>query len=282
MEVTPTEFVRRPILPALSGLVAGRCGFSEDLRYITPRHLPAGSLAPVVIAWGAGLDMAEATGASGAGRRYVSLVSGFRTGPTLTNHSGAYEGVQVYLTPLGVRRILALPGIEIADHVLDLVDVAPRLAALADRLAASPSWAERFAVVDQTLLGLARRGREEHPAVGWLWHELIRSGGRAPIRELIERTGFTHRHVGALFRREVGLSPKAAAGVVRFEHAAAALRAGASPARVAAEAGYADQSHLTREFSRFAGDTPSSWTNETRPSAYSALDRDPQDLVGQG
>jgi len=46
------------------------------------------------------------------------------------------------------------------------------------------------------------------------------------------------------------------AKLVRFDHAAHRLAAGASPARVAADSGYADQSHLHREMQEFVEMTP--------------------------
>jgi len=47
-----------------------------------------------------------------------------------------------------------------------------------------------------------------------------------------------------------------AARLVRFDHAVHRLAAGHSPALVAAEGGYADQSHLHRDIVAFAGLTP--------------------------
>jgi AraC-like DNA-binding protein len=45
------------------------------------------------------------------------------------------------------------------------------------------------------------------------------------------------------------------------------VRAGALDlAAVAAECGYADQSHLAREFRRFAGTSPSGWIAEEFPN----------------
>lgn len=71
------------------------------------------------------------------------------------------------------------------------------------------------------------------------------------------------------FRDQVGLSPKAAAGVVRFERAAADL--GRRPrAEVAVAHGYADQSHLTREVVRYAGEPPRVLEAARRPTAYTA------------
>jgi AraC-like DNA-binding protein len=70
-----------------------------------------------------------------------------------------------------------------------------------------------------------------------------------PTRTLRERT-----------HREIGLSPKRILRVVRLHTALhAARRAGASWSDIASRAGYADQSHLTREMHDLLGETPSSW-----------------------
>ena len=61
---------------------------------------------------------------------------------------------------------------------------------------------------------------------------------------------------GPAFRSQIGLTPKRAAQLVRFDHAAHRLAAGHSAARVAADSGYADQSHLHHAVTAFAGMTP--------------------------
>jgi Helix-turn-helix domain len=66
------------------------------------------------------------------------------------------------------------------------------------------------------------------------------------------------RHLAARFERDVGVSPKQAARLIRFE--AARRRLGAVPlARLAAEHGYADQAHLAREFRALAGTPPTAF-----------------------
>jgi AraC-like DNA-binding protein len=70
----------------------------------------------------------------------------------------------------------------------------------------------------------------------------------------------------------VGLAPKQAARVVRFQRAARLLvpwagdAAPAAPsiAEVAAACGYADHAHLVREFRALAGCTPSEFLAEWR------------------
>lgn len=58
------------------------------------------------------------------------------------------------------------------------------------------------------------------------------------------------------FRSQIGLTPKRAAQLVRFDHAAHLLAGGEAAARVAASSGYVDQSHLHREVKAFTGATP--------------------------
>jgi AraC-like DNA-binding protein len=83
--------------------------------------------------------------------------------------------------------------------------------------------------------------------------------GDVRIDELSSRLGCTRQHLAARFRNEVGLTPKAFAAVCRFRGAVAAGRGagGGRWADVALRLGYSDQSHLLRDFRRFAGAPPS-------------------------
>ncbi|MDG4782541.1 helix-turn-helix domain-containing protein [Micromonospora sp. WMMD961] len=61
---------------------------------------------------------------------------------------------------------------------------------------------------------------------------------------------------GLGFRSQLGITPKRAARLVRFDHAVHLLAAGHAAAAVATESGYVDQSHLHRDVLAFAGQTP--------------------------
>ncbi len=96
----------------------------------------------------------------------------------------------------------------------------------------------------------------------WAWHALRRSGGQLRIATLAGELGWSHRHLIARFRREIGLPPKTVARIVRFERALRLARREAEPswAEIAHACGYADQAHLIRDFRAFAGTTPGAWT----------------------
>jgi transcriptional regulator GlxA family with amidase domain len=88
------------------------------------------------------------------------------------------------------------------------------------------------------------------------------------IGEVAATVAVTPRHLGTLFQREVGRSPKAIARLFRFERAVRQVRTAVGRgnrvdlAAVAAAAGYADQSYLTRDFVDRLGVAPSRWITE--------------------
>lgn len=73
---------------------------------------------------------------------------------------------------------------------------------------------------------------------------------------LADEVGWSRKRLWSRFRSQLGITPKRAARLVRFDHAAHLLAAGHAAASVATESGYVDQSHLHREVKTFAGLTP--------------------------
>jgi AraC-like DNA-binding protein len=115
--------------------------------------------------------------------------------------------------------------------------------------------------MDEFLLQRLERGPRPSPEVGWAWRRLVATAGAAPISGIANDVGWSHKHLITMFRRQVGLSPKTAARLVRFE-GVSRLVEGAPRVdwgQVAADAGYADQAHLIREFRQFTGTTPTGY-----------------------
>jgi AraC-like DNA-binding protein len=174
--------------------------------------------------------------------------------------------VEIVMAPLGAYQLLGRPVPELGSGVVDLTDVygadAHRfLAEVRDRT----TWAERFAVVDAFLLRAAEQGRRPAPEVSRAWHLLSATGGRIPIRDIAADVGWSHKHLIARFTAQIGLPPNAVARLTRFERVVARTRTGRVGrwSQVAADAGYADQPHLIREFREFAGTTPAGFLDGT-------------------
>jgi len=109
------------------------------------------------------------------------------------------------------------------------------------------------------------RARALHPAIAALLDRMDPAG---PVTAAVANSGLSHRQFIAQFRRAVGLAPKAYLRVLRFQHALRRLRRGETPlVSVAADAGYSDQAHFTREFIEFSGVTPTVYRSRLPPQA---------------
>lgn len=264
------ELVQHRPGPALAGLVAGMVGICERAPGVVRRRQPAGTLLPLVVSFGDPLEIDSLSDADGAGRSYGCFIAGFSTGHASTRFERGQDCVQVYLTPPGAGQILGVPGKELARRVVAAGDLVPRIDELAERLWSAGTWQERFAQVEAVLVQQATRNAGPPAWVEWMWQQIKLSGGQARISDLVTGTGWSHRHVATVFREHIGLTPKQAAGVARFERAATDL--GRLPlAELAVRHGYADQSHLTRDVVRYAGETPSELSTARRPTPATAL-----------
>lgn len=215
---------------------------------------------------------------------YETLIGGLHTRPALIDHQGRQSGIQIGLHPLGARALLGLPAGELASLDLPAEAVLGRCGAdLGERLRTARGWPERFGLLDAALLRRLSRepggpGPGPSPEVVRAWQLLARSRGAAPVATLAEDVGWSARHLTARFRQETGLTPKAAARVIRFDHArrlfGAEARTGRPPllADLAVRCGYFDQAHLAREFRSLAGCPPSQWLAEEFRNVQAAGD----------
>ncbi|MFF2046022.1 helix-turn-helix domain-containing protein [Kitasatospora sp. NPDC058170] len=203
--------------------------------------------------------------------RYDTLLGGLHTAPALITHDGRQSGVQVAVHPLAARALFGVPAGELAGIDLPAGDVlGPVGERLQDALRSAAGWPERFAALDGALLRAARPSGRVPAEVLWAWQALRRSGGALPVAELARETGWSTRHLQERFRRETGLTPKAAARVIRFDRARHLLAGPLPPPRLAELAvrcGYFDQAHLAREFRALAGCAPTAWLAAEGPDA---------------
>jgi AraC-like DNA-binding protein len=249
------RLVAAPQAPLRLLLPRGHVGFNQAT---APRHLdlPATTSIPLVVKT---VDSRH---------RPATFAMGAPGSFTVLEGACAPFHLEALLAPLGAYRPLGQPMDELGGRPLDLVEV---LGAdgrrLAEQLRDTPGWRQRLALVDRFLLERLERGPRPSPEVGWAWQRLVATGGAVPIGQLAREVGWSHKHLLARFRRQVGLRPKTAARLIRFDGVLGRLdgRRRLDWGRVAAEVGYADQAHLVREFRQFTGTTPTAFAAWTAP-----------------
>jgi AraC-like DNA-binding protein len=84
-------------------------------------------------------------------------------------------------------------------------------------------------------------------------------GGELTAHDLAAAAGCSRYAAYRAFRQAYGLSPSDYQRQLRVQTARRLLSAGGAPAQVAADAGFADQAHLTRWFRRYYGVTPGTY-----------------------
>ncbi len=198
-------------------------------------------------------------------RHHGSLVCALGTGSrgTVRVRGEGFELVQVRLSPVVARAVLGVAPAELDSAVVTLDDLWGREASrLREQMDDASSWGERFALADAQLARRAAAGPAVDPEVAWVWRRMVLGCGLVRIEALADEVGWTRKRLWSRFQAQIGLPPKRAANLVRFDHAVHRLVAGDGAAGVAADSGYADQSHLHRDVVALSGATPATVARE--------------------
>jgi AraC-like DNA-binding protein len=168
----------------------------------------------------------------------------------------------IHFKPGGAFAVLGLPAGEFTNTHVDLSTIWGRTAtALRERLCALGEPIERFRLLEQALLERLADPPGRRGAVRVGLDVLMRTRGKAKIRDIARAVDLSQRRFIELFTAEVGLTPKLFGRVQRFQHAVAFKRSATKVdwAELALECGYFDQSHLIHEFVQFSGLTPADY-----------------------
>ncbi|WP_369218382.1 AraC family transcriptional regulator [Streptomyces flavofungini] len=203
------------------------------------------------------------------------VVGGLHQSPAYVVQPEHEAGIQLAVHPLAARTLLGLPASALAGElVVGGTDVfGERATELRERLCGLDTWEDRFAALTAYLRDRAATAEERpsgpvRPEVAEAWAWLARHRGAGTLGGLSRHVALSERRLTSLFRAETGLAPKQAARLMRFQHAkAAVVRAAAEDApqdlaRIAADCGYYDHSHLVRDFRQYTGESPTGWLAE--------------------
>jgi len=199
---------------------------------------------------------------------YDVIVAGLHPVAARVEQPTEQRGVQLALHPLAAQALLGCRSAELlgpGDHGHEVLGLAAT--ELHDRVGSRTDPGGWLDEVENWLRCRAADTRRTfvRPEVVAAWQVAQATGGRCRIEDLARTVQLSPRQLRSLMISETGLSPKQLCRQFRFDGVVARLAEGdRTLAQIAAENGYADQAHLTREFRQMAGCTPTHWLVEER------------------
>ena len=257
---------------AVSRLGGVLCGFDERNAHPISRTEPSSAWAKIVVLFAGALRLRSGrvdVSASGGPAAFV-LPAG--AGPIHTHQeAGATACLEVVVPPWAVLKLFGRP---ITEDIVEWSSLSPGIVTeLLDRLCAATDWDQRFALTDDIVERSARLSRfMPRREILHAWRRMNDANGMVSVRALAQEIGWSERYFADRFRADMGLLPKAAAQQLRFDHARrCVVQSTTSLALLAAQCGYADQSHMTRDFSELAGAAPAMIRKAGQPDLIGAI-----------
>ncbi len=183
------------------------------------------------------------------------FVAGPDLGPVVHPHPLDTGFVGFRLQPGAAASVLGVAADELRDRQVPLADLwGPAAGALAEQLGDAGAGRDCRELLARALYARLTPDHLDEPVLA-----AARTLEQGPHRvtDVAERVGLSDRSLRRRFVRQVGYGPKTFARVMRLRRfLALGANARSHLAILAAEAGYADQAHLTRECRQLTGRTP--------------------------
>jgi AraC-like DNA-binding protein len=186
---------------------------------------------------------------------------GPQTGPIVETLAPGTVVVGVRFRPGAAPPVLGLPASELVDLVVDWDDLVPDRSAgvVGEQVALAGSADEAAAVLERAVFARLVNAPDPDPIATEAVARLL-PWKSDDIASLPSSLYTSERTLRRRFEAAIGFSPKVLHRMLRFQGFLALAQGRDKPsaevARLAAEAGYADQSHLSREALRLAGRSP--------------------------
>ena len=196
-----------------------------------------------------------------------ALINGIRAANTMLTgiwdtsrtlvHNGSCSNVLAMFTPAGAASFFREPAHQFFNtvHPLEFQVRRSHLDLVEEQVAEASHHRQRIHVIEQFLLQRLRPGSTD-PLISATIARIRALHGSLRIANLAQFTGLSQSALERRFRRHVGISPKKFAAITRLRHVVQLHRDGHSLTEIAYRAGYADQSHLIKDFKNFAGQAP--------------------------
>jgi len=189
--------------------------------------------------------------ASGVRTEFISIPSGKHSAKFIISFK---KGMAYPFFPVPMN--------EMADRVVD-ADLlwANDFALLREQLLGIKEIIRKFETVEDFLLGGFQGRQVSNPAVQYALTEIIRQPDQISFARLNRNIGYSQKHFIDMFKRQVGIAPKAYLKIIRFQKAIGEIetRQEVNWTNISQDCGFYDQAHFINDFKYFSGFTPAEY-----------------------
>jgi len=131
----------------------------------------------------------------------------------------------------------------------------PDFAEVEERMCESLSFAKRYEIMSEYLENRVAEKDSVENLLNYCVNRILEGGGSVTVAQLADESGYSDRYIRRIFDRHIGHSPKELAVIIRLQRALQNLSDNKDTelGQIALEQGYADQSHMNRDFRRLLG-----------------------------
>ena len=198
--------------------------------------------------------------------------AGVRTEP-ITIPSGSMASMMVISFKRGMSyAFYPFPVNEIADHVLDADLIwGEAFALVREQMLETSDIDHRFAIIEDFLFDKFASRLVVDECVAFAIGEMSRNPDHLNMTRMNAKIGYSQKHFISMFKKRVGLTPKAYLKIMRFQKAIETIETVAAGsidwATLANDCGFFDQSHFINDFRVFSGFTPEEYLSR-KTDAY--------------
>jgi AraC-like DNA-binding protein len=198
------------------------------------------------------------TGVTGLGTQYNGEMT----------FNGDYAFFEIIFKPNGFNKLFRIPASEITNFIFGAPDIFDAgVSQLYEKLAETRGITDMAALADTFLLSQfqKRKNIQYKDAITSISNLILKKAGFLNMDQLANDANMSKRNFQRRFTEQVGMSPKLFCNITRFNHAfdLKLRNARLDWNSIAFDCGYFDQTHLIKDFKKFAGNCPTAFLNQT-------------------
>lgn len=190
----------------------------------------------------------------------TAWVSGMRSRFITIHAGGIHSSMFVIRFKRGMAYpFLQMPVSELNHQVVDADLIFQQtLNHLREQILEAASLDEKFKIVEQYLLKQLQQSMAIPAVIQFAVQQIITHPATATIQNIVQKTGYSHKHFLSLFQKYVGFNPKQFLRIAKFQQVIHRLEQlqPISWTQIACDSGYYDQAHFINDFKTFSGFSP--------------------------